>query len=57
MDLETIISKSDVKDKYHMVSFKYEIFKIIQISLFTKQTQTQRHRKQIYDKGKGGGIY
>ena len=57
MDLETIISKSDVKDKYHMVSFKYEIFKIIQISLFTKQKQTQRHRKQIYGKGKGGGIY
>ena len=57
MDLETIISKSDEKDKYQMVSFKYEIFKIIQISLFTKQKETQRHRKQTYGKGKGGGIY
>ena len=57
MHLKTIISKSNEKDKYHMVSLKYEILKIIQISLFTKQKQIQRHTRKTYRKRKGGGIY
>ena len=57
MDLE-IITLSEVSqiDKYQVVSVKCGVQKMIQMSLFTKQKQTHRHRKQTYgyQKGKGG---
>ena len=46
------------KDKYHMISLIYEIFKkMIRTNLFTKQKQTHRLRKQTYgyQRGKVGG--
>ena len=49
MDLENIIlgevSQTE-KDKYYMIPLICGIQKIIQISLYTKQKQTHRHRKQ-----------
>jgi len=49
MDLEIIIL-SEVcqkeKDKYHMISLICRIYNMIQMNLFTKQKQTQRHREQ-----------
>ena len=59
MDLENIIlgevSQTE-KDKYYMIPLICGIQKIIQISLYTKQKQTHRHRKQTYgyQRGKGG---
>ena len=61
MDLEIIIL-SEVgqteKDKYHMISCVCGIQKIIQMSLFTKEKYTHRHRKQTYgcQRRKKGGI-
>ena len=43
------------EDKHHMISLIYGIKKI-QMSLFTKQKQTQRHRKQTYGYQRGEGI-
>ena len=44
MNLEMIIlSKSD-RDKYHRISL-YVDFKMIQMTLFTKQKEIHRHRK------------
>ena len=43
------------KDKYHMISLISGIKKIIQMSLFTKQKQTHRHRKQTYRYQRGMG--
>ena len=36
----------------------WNLNKMIQVNLFTKQKQTHRHRKQIYgyQQGNGGGI-
>ena len=44
------------EDKCHMISPIYGILKkMIQMNLFTKQKQTQRHRKQtMVNKGEGG---
>ena len=36
------------KDKYHMISLYVESKTLIQMSLFTKQKQTHRFRKQTY---------
>ena len=36
------------KDKYHMISLYVESKTLIQMSLFTKQKQTHRLRKQTY---------
>ena len=36
------------KNKYHMISFRCGISSMMQVNLFTKQKQTQRHRKQTY---------
>ena len=48
------------KDKYQMTSLICGIQKIIPVNLHTKQKQTHRHRKEIYDyqreKGGSGGI-
>ena len=56
MDLE-IIMPSEVrqaeKDKYYMISLICGIQKIVKMSLFTKQKQTHRHRKQTYQLPKG----
>ena len=48
MDLEiNILSEVSIKDKYHMILLLYvESKKKIQVNLFTKQEQTDRHRKQ-----------
>ena len=43
------------EDKHHMISLISGIKKI-QMSLFTKQKQTQRHRKQTYGYQRGEGI-
>ena len=56
MDLEIIILSEinqTEKDKYHMV---WNLKKMIQMNLFTKQKQTHRLRKETYgyQKGKGG---
>ena len=49
MDLEiNILSeiRQKEKDKYHMISLICRIYNMIQMNLFTKQKQTQRHREQ-----------
>ena len=49
MDLEIIILseiRQKEKDKYHMISLICRIYNMIQMNLFTKQKQTQRHREQ-----------
>ena len=53
-DHHTKQSKSD-KDKYDN-TYMWNLKKIIQMNLYTKQKQTQRHGKQIYGyqrKGEG----
>ena len=61
MDLE-VITLSEVsqteKDKYHMISLIYSIFKkMIQMNEFTQQKQTHslRERTYGYQKGRVGG--
>ena len=58
MDLEIIIlskvSQTE-KDKYHMLSHMWNLKKMIQMNLFTKQKQTHRLRKQIYGYQGGRG--
>ena len=47
-DYHTMWSKSH-KDKYHMISLTFRILKnMIHMTLFTKQKQTHRYRKQTY---------
>jgi len=49
MDLEIIILseiRQKEKDKYHMISLICRIYNMMQMNLFTKQRQTQRHRGQ-----------
>ena len=59
MDLEIVIlgevSQTE-KEKYHMISIMWNLKKMIQMKLFTKQKQTHRHRKQTYgyQRGKRG---
>ena len=60
MDLEIIITEvSEVKkDKYHMTSFiEWNLKKMIQMNLFTKQKEIHRLRKKVYgyQRGKGRG--
>ena len=55
MDLEIMIL-SEVKDKYHMMSLICGIKKKVQINLFTKQKQTDRHKKKTYSYQKGKGV-
>ena len=52
MDLETIIlSEVREKDRYCMITYMWNLKKMIQRNLFTKQTH--RHRKQTYGYQKG----
>ena len=53
MDLEMIILSQPDKDKYHMRSLIRGIQKMIQMNLFTKETQTQKTKLWL-SKGKGG---
>ena len=61
MDLENIIlgevSQTE-KDKYYMISLTCGILETVQMNLFIKHKQTQRHRKQTYgyQRGSGGGL-
>ena len=56
MDLEIIIlsevSQTE-KDKYHMMSYVWNLKKMIQMNLFTKQKWTYRHRRQTYGYQRG----
>ena len=54
MDLEIIIS-SEVrqKEKYCDITYIWNLKKMIQMNLFTKQKQTHRHRKQTYGYQRG----
>ena len=36
------------EDQYYVIALLWNLKKIIQMNLFTKQKQTHRHRKQIY---------
>ena len=56
VDLEIIIL-SGVRQRQISYITYVESKKMIQMNLFTKQKQTQRHRKQTYDyqRGKRGG--
>ena len=56
MDLEIIIlSEVSQKDKYHTISH-VESKKMIQMNLFTKQTDSQTQKTNLWlPKGKGGG--
>ena len=62
MDLEIIIlSKVNQteKDKYHDITYTWNLKNMIQMNLFTKQKQIHRHRKQAYGYQRGnvgGGI-
>ena len=59
-DLEVIIL-SDISQRQRQISYRLDVEskKMIQMNLFTKQKETDRHRKQTYSyqRGKGqGGI-
>ena len=58
MDLEIIIL-SEVnqteKDKYHIMLYMWNLKKMIQMNLFTKQKQTLRLQTYGYPRGKVGG--
>ena len=56
MDLEIIILSEVSQTSILWYHLHIESKKMIQMSLFMKQKQTYRHRKQIYgyQKGKGG---
>ena len=41
------------KDKYHMLSLICGLYNMIQMNLFPKQKQTQRHRKQTCGSQRG----
>ena len=52
-----ILSKSE-KDNYHTISYMWNLKKVIQMNLLTKQKETHRQRRQScdYQRGNGGGI-
>ena len=58
-DLEIIIlsevSQTE-KDKHHMISLRRGISNVTQMSLFMKQKQAHRHRKQTYGYQMGKGV-
>ena len=51
--LEIMILSQTEKDKYHDIAYIQNLKKVIQMNLFTKQKQTHRLRKQIYDYQRG----
>ena len=56
MDQEIILSEVNQTKakKYHVITYMWNLKKkMIQMNLFTKQKQTHRHRKQIYDYQRG----
>ena len=56
MDLEIIISsevRQKEKVKYCDITYIWNLKKMIQMNLFTKQKQTHRHRKQTYGYQRG----
>ena len=53
-DCHTKRSKPE-KDDDRLVSLNVECKKLIQMTLFTKQKQTHRHRKQTYGYPRGNG--
>ena len=52
MDLEIIIlsegSQTEKKQILYDITYMWNLKKMIQMNLFTKQKQTHRHRKQMY---------
>ena len=61
MDLEIIMlseANQEDKDKYHIMSHMWNILKIIQMNLSTKQKQANRYRKQTqgYQRKRSGRI-
>ena len=57
MDLEIIIlSEVSQRQISYDITYMWNLKKMIQMNLFTKQKQTHRHRKQTYgyQRGKGG---
>ena len=59
MDLEIVIlgevSQTE-KEKYHMISIMWNLKKMIQMKLFTKQKQTHRLREQTYGYQERSGV-
>ena len=59
MDLEIIIlgevSQTE-KDKYRDITYLWNLKKMIEMNLYTKQKQTHRHQKQIYGYQRGKGV-
>ena len=58
MDLEIIIvSEVSQRQILYYINYTWNLKKMIQMNLFTKQKQTHRHRKQsyAYQRGKMGG--
>ena len=57
VDLEMIIlyevSQTETNQISYDITHMWNLNKIIQMNLFTKQKQTHRHRKQIYGYQKG----
>ena len=61
MDLEFIIlSEESQRERQisYAITYLWNLKKMIQMNLFTKQKQIHRHRKQtyVYQKGKGTGV-
>ena len=56
-DYHTERSKPDRERQIYDFAYMWNLQKIIQMNLYTKQKQTHRHSKQTYgyQRGKGGG--
>ena len=57
MDLNIIPSEVSQRQITYDIAYMWNLKKIIQMNLFTKQKQSHRHRKQTYgyQRGKGDG--
>ena len=56
MDPEIIILSEVSQRQIHDITYMWNLIKMIQMNLYTKQKQTHRYRKQTYgyQRGKGG---
>ena len=55
MNLEIIISEVSQRQRLYDIAYMWNLKKMIQVNLFLKQKQTERHKKKMDTKGKKKG--
>ena len=55
MNLEIITSEVSQRQRLYDIAYMWNLKKMIQVNLFLKQKQTERHKKKMDTKGKKKG--